>query len=72
MFPPESSASAGPFPGTSAAEQSGDRGRTGALDDELHPLEQEHDRLRDLAVGHRDDAVEPVVQDPPRSARPAP
>ena len=48
MFPPESTTATGPSPSTFPREQRRDPDRAGALDDELRPLEQEHDRLRDL------------------------
>ena len=46
-----------------AREQRGDADRAGTLDDELRPLEQQHDRLADLLVGHVDHVVEQRVED---------
>ena len=47
-------------------QESGHRGGARALDDELHPLEQEHDRVCDLGVGDGDDVVEAVGEDASR------
>ena len=38
------------LPARLAGEHGGDRGRAGALDQQLRPLEQEHDRVADLVV----------------------
>ena len=46
-----------------AREKRRDADGARALDDELRPLEEEHDGLADLLVGHRDDVVEHAVED---------
>ena len=46
-----------------AGEHGSDRRRAGPLDQELGPLEQEHDRVADLLVRDGDDVVERVAQD---------
>ena len=66
MLPPERSAQTGPSPSTLPVEKGRDRGRARPLDDELHALEEEHDRVGDLGVGDGHDAVEPVGEDPLR------
>ena len=48
MFPPERTTATGPCSLDPAGEQRRHARRAGALDDELRPLEAEHDRLRDL------------------------
>ena len=44
--------------GDATCEESRERRGSGALDDELRPLGQEHDRLADLLVGDGDDRLE--------------
>ena len=63
MFPPERSAQTGPSPSTLPVEKGGHRGRARPLDDQLHALEEEHDRVGDLGVGDSHDRVEAVGQD---------
>ena len=58
-------------PGTLAGEQRGDRRGAGALDEQLRPLEQQHDRVADLLVGDGDDLVEQLARGSRRSACPA-
>jgi hypothetical protein len=48
------------------AEKGCDRCGAGALDNELHPFEEEDDRCGDLVVGDSHDGVEPVGEDPSR------
>ena len=57
------------FAADAPGEERGDRRGARSLDDELHTLEQEDDRLRDLLVVDDDHVVEQVVEDRPRSAR---
>ena len=52
-----------PLAAGAAGEDRGHRRRSGALDDELRALEQQHDRLRDLLVVDHDDVVEQVAED---------
>ena len=67
-LPPESTAQISPSARRLdlAGEQRRDRGRAGALDDQLRALEQEHHRLGDLVVGDRDDLVEVGGEQRPR------
>jgi hypothetical protein len=55
-----------PFAADLPRQERGEPGRSRALDDELRPLEQEQDRLRDLLVADVDDVVQELVEDPPR------
>ena len=63
MFPPESTTATGPSPGHLPLHQRRDPDGAGALDDELRPLEQQHDRLGDVVAGDLDDVVEQLVED---------
>ena len=45
MLPPESSGTTGPVPPTLPREERRDADGARAFDDELRPLEQQHDRL---------------------------
>ena len=53
MLPPERTAPPVPVPPTLPASSAATPTAPGALDDELRALEQQHDRLADLLVGHR-------------------
>ena len=63
MLPPERIAQTGVVARDLAGEQRGDRRGAGALDEELRPLEQQHDRVADLLVGDGDDVVEQLLED---------
>ena len=63
MFPPERTATTGPFPPTRSGQQQRRPEPRPLPRRQLRPLEQEHDRLADLLVADRDDVVEHVAQD---------
>ena len=65
MFPPESSSEDGPVAGHATCEQRRDADCPRALDDELRPLEEQHDRLRDLLVAHLDHRLERALENRP-------
>ena len=52
----------GARPTVLAGQQRRDADRPGSLDHELRALEQQHDRLADLLVRHRDDVVEQILE----------
>ena len=62
-FPPERTTRDRPVPSTLPAQQRRHTRGTRALDDELRPLEAEHDRLRDLRARHLHHRVETVAED---------
>ena len=71
MLPPERITHGPSSPGTLPASSAATGRGAGALDEQLRPLEQEHDRLADLLVRDGDDLVEQLAEDRGRSACPA-
>ena len=64
MLPPERIDRHGPLPAPDlAGEERRCARRARALDQQLRPLDEQHDRGRDLLVGDRDDVVEPRAED---------
>ena len=61
MFPPERITATGPILHL-AREHGGNTGGARAFDDELRPLEHEHDRLRDVGAPHFHPGFEPFVE----------
>ena len=63
MFPPERTTATEPEPVIATGEERGEPDGPGSLDEELRPLDAEHERLRDLVVRDRDRLVEHVLED---------
>ena len=70
MFPPESTTATEPAAGHPTGEERGEPDGAGALDEELRPLDAEHERLGDLLVRDLNGVVEELVRGSTTAARP--